>query len=167
MKEIKLTQGQVALVDDEDFEWLSQLKWHVANLRAPHNLSDRFYARSKNLLMHRLIMNAGKGRVVDHVDGNTLNNCRHNLRLVSQTHNNRNRRKSSRQTTSKYKGVSRRAIDIARGTPRSWRTQIKVNGKKLDIGMFATEYEAAAAYNEAAIKYFGEFASLNDLSEDS
>lgn len=100
MKEIKLTQGKVALVSDEDFERVNQFKWCASNnpmYRKGDAKAEKWYAlrgtvvngKQKTLYMHRFIMDAPKGKVVDHLDGNGLNNTRENLAVVEHYQNNR------------------------------------------------------------------------------
>ena len=160
MREITLSQDKVALVDDGDFEWLNGWKWH-----AYHGRRDTFYAtrnsprprqqpRRPMIRMHRLIMDAPTGVLVDHRDGNGLNNQRSNLRLGTNAQNLRNRGAQS-NNASGVKGVSWYA------PTRKWKAKIGVNGKDIRLGHFATAAEAGAAYDRAAIKYHGEFALTN------
>lgn len=159
MKEIKLTQGKVALVDDEDFEYLNQWKW------CAHKAGKKFYARRACILnkkyqeikMHRLIMDCveGDGKIVDHKDGDTLNNSKNNLRICSHKNNIRNMNKSTLHT-SKYKGVHLRKNG-------KWQARITKNYKLIHIGYFKIEAEAAKAYNIMASELFGEFANLNQI----
>lgn len=165
MKEIKLTQGKVALVDDADYEWLNQWKWWA------HKDYNTFYARRSYLLngktvgvkMHRLILNLTDPKIIgDHKDGNGLNNQRYNLRICTTSDNGRNRKTAN--GSSKFVGVSRVITKAQSGKDyQYWRGNIKPDkhSKIINLGHFKTEAEAAKAYNEAALKYFGEFASLN------
>lgn len=100
-------------------------------------------------------MQAPADKFVDHKDGNQLNNQRFNLRLCTLSENQHNQRNFHQNTSSRYKGVH---WNRARG---KWHVQIGVNGKRLYLGLFSSEEAAALAYNEAAIKYHREFASLN------
>lgn len=171
MKQIPLTQGKFALVDDEDYEFLMQWKWLVHNeLHKKYRGTkiDKFYgARAqwdkitksyKTIRMHRLIMDCPKGMQVDHIDGNGLNNTRNNLRICTAAQNGMNRRKFVVPTNrSKFKGTT-----FDKGRRRNpWKARIKVNGKDLYLGCFASEIDAAKAYNVAAIKHYGEYANLN------
>lgn len=160
MKEISLITrgGYIALVDDEDFDWASGVRW-----RAMLAGSGRRYAISseriagKQALMHREIAARMLGRdkisnqEIDHIDGDPLNNQRSNLRLCSHRQNMRNRRKS-RANTSGYMGVSR--------SFGKWAADIWV-GKAIHLGRFTQIEEAARVRDEAAKKYHGEFAVLN------
>lgn len=157
MREIPLSQGKVAIVDDEDFERLSQYKWHTR--RSTETL---FYARRKpwaggdrfDILMHREILQAPKGVWVDHVDGNGLNNTRNNLRLCTVAENSRNQKKQSGKS-SQFKGVGWSKHS------RKWRAYIRIDGKSVQIGLFTNESEAARAYDAVAGVAFGQFARLN------
>ena len=156
MKKIPLTQGYYALVDDKDFEWLSELKWSVNRKR--HSLYAQHAkmrsGKGKIFYMHRLIMNAPKGKQVDHINGNTLDNTRSNLRICSSSENLCNR-KAPRQNTSGFKGVSWFERD------KKWRARIGAKCKQKTIGYFDTKEEAAKAYDLMAKKLHGSFARLN------
>lgn len=156
MKEIKLTQGKVALVDDEDFENLNQCKWfamkHGRTFYAGRAI--RVSGKRNTQSMHCLIMN-GKG--IDHIDHNGLNNQKSNLRFCTSSENSMNRRKKQ-NCTSIYKGVSFFKRD------KIWRAEIEINYRHIRLGRFVSEVEAAQAYNKKAIELFGEFAHINDFS---
>lgn len=158
MKEIVLSQGKVASVDDDDFEYLSQWKWHARKGK------NTFYAARntsrKNppkivVLMHRAILNLKNTTdIADHIDRNGLNNCKSNLRIATGTQNNANAT-SAKNSTSKYLGV------YWYKTRNKWKSEITKNRKNICLGYFPTEEDAAFAYNQAAIIYHGEFANLN------
>lgn len=157
VKKIKLTKGCEAIVDDQDYEFLMQWKWSASK-------SDTsFYAMraegprrsQKFLYMHRVIAAAEKGQTVDHIDGNTLNNTRKNLRIVTTRQNSMNAR-SHRDSASKFKGVYPNG---KAGKP--WCAGICIKGKRSHLGVFQTEVEAAMAYDYAAKKEFGVHAKLN------
>ena len=155
MKEIQLTQGKVALVDDEDYEYLNQWKWHVSNGNYARRTIYNFKL-CKALFMHREIMKVSKGLLVDHINGNSLDNRKLNLRICTNSQNLRNRLKNI-NNTSGYKGV--RLIN----STKKWRAQIWLNSKYYHLGLFNNIKDAARAYNAAAIKYHGEFANLNKI----
>lgn len=168
MKEIPLTQGQVALVDDEDYEELSKYKWQVrATRRAGVFYAVRTVTRkgrsAQSIYMHRQIMGATKGQDVDHRNGNGLDNRRENMRLCSRAQNIQNKRKIV-ACSSQYKGVSfyrrRRCWEAYINRPNE-----SGNGKRERLGYFKAELDAAKAYNSAAREMFGEFALLNDIEE--
>jgi hypothetical protein len=157
MKFIRLTQGKIAMVDDEDFEWLSESSWHYSK----SNKEDRYgYAKrpgtGKTALdrMHRVIMKARDGVDVDHVDGNGINNQKSNLRICTK-HQNRFNTKIPSANTSGFKGVG------FHKKARKWRARVKLNGKENHIGLFVDKIEAAKAYDELATKLFGKFARTN------
>lgn len=159
MKKIPLTQNQIALVDNADFEWLNQWIWYA------HKEKNTFYAfrTTDDMKMHRLIMNAQKGQQTDHKNHNGLDNQRHNLRFCNNTQNLQNAQKHKsygKQTcSSKYKGV------CWDKTKKKWQTNICINKNMLTIGRFNSEIEAAKTYDNAARKFFGEFACLNFTGE--
>lgn len=157
MKEIPLTKGKVAIVDDEDFEWLNQRNWHVqitVNSNILYATSDEWKPKKRKILMHRYILGLTDPKIlVDHKDHDGLNNQRHNLRPCTKQQNQKNMA-SHRDSSSKYVGVGFRP---GRGKFRAriW------DGKDICLGHFINEIDAAKAYNEAAIKIHGEFANLN------
>ena len=158
MKEIKLTQGQVALVDDEDFERLAEYKW-CAEWKPQRQVfvAVRHAAISNNkIYMHRQIMDAPPGMLVDHRNHKTLDNRRKNLRICTWSQNAANGRKQS-HSSSRFKGVSwyKRF--------QKWRASIGKDGKDYNLGYFTDEEDAARAYNKAALAHFGEFALLNEV----
>jgi hypothetical protein len=158
---IPLTQGKYALIDEEDYDLVSQYRWHAHSARG----GERWYAhttvstkqkhpRQTTLTMHRLLLDAPKGLLVDHADGDGLNNTRGNIRLASESQNGANS-KISDGFTSRYKGVQRHKLN------GRWRATICVNRVRNHLGYFASEVDAARAYDEAARELFGEFARLN------
>lgn len=157
-KEIPLTRGYVALVDDEDCEWVISKKWSVCIPNAHNKYAHHkkwVGGRSVGILMHRVIAGAsGRGFIVDHIDGNGLNNCKENLRICTGAENNINRRKH-KVMTSLYKGVF-----WAKSTS-GWAAMVGINGKRIWLGTFKTQEEAAAAYDLAAQNIHGRFAKLN------
>lgn len=160
MKTIPLTQGKVALVDDEDYEALAAHKWC-----AHKNRSGRFYAtRSKPrgtgvrgvIRMHAVVARTPAGMDTDHVDGDSLNNRRENLRVCTRAENMANRGKN-KNNTSGFKGVFR----FAQNRKSPWVAQIQKGGQSTYLGYFPTAEAAARAYDEAARSLHGEFAVLN------
>lgn len=167
MKEIKLTKGYVALVDDSDYDHLSNYKWFASicnggKVYAGRNSKYIKGVKRFHISMHRYLLgliNTDRNTVVDHIDGNGLNNQRANLRICSRSVNNANK-KSKVGSTSKYLGVS--LWKRLSGTT-CWKAQISNKGT-IHIGFFETEEAAALAYNIKAIEIRGEFARLNEIS---
>jgi len=153
-KLIPLTRGYEAIVDDEDFEWLSQFKWCY---------STGYAVRKKNyklLMMHREIMQTPLDMDTDHINRNRLDNRRSNLRIVTTSQNLMNRAKMVGHSTSIYKGVSKLTPrETQRRNP--WRACIRIDSRLVHIGLFLDEIEAARAYDAKAREVFGEFAFLN------
>jgi len=157
MKEIPLTQGQVAIVDDDDFEAVSSLKWFahkqtkVKTYYAERNIRFPDGSR-KPLAMHVYLMGPPPGYMVDHIDGNGLNNSREsNLRICLCSQNQGNAR-IRKDCSSGVKGVTFRKRE------NKWYARIQVNQKRMVLGRYDTIDAAAKAYADAAFKYFGEFA---------
>ena len=162
MKEIKLTQGQVALVDDEDYEYINQWKWQA---HYSHSIKGYYAVRNhyigyfngkekgKLIRMSRLIMERmvnrelGQKEVVDHINNNPLDNCRSNLRIASRRQTLQNRKC---KTSSEYPRVSWHI------RANKWLAQIRLNGKLKYLGYFVNEKDAAKAYERACRELVGE-----------
>lgn len=157
MKELQLTKGKVALVDDDDYEKLMALRT-PAGWGIPKWTLNGAYAWNKGFgLLHRHLMGAKKGdRDVDHRNGDKLDCRRANMRFCTDNQNQQNRRKKF-SGHSQFKGAH---WDRSRGF---WMARIRVQGKLIYLGVFDTDKEAGTAYNKAATKFFGEFAFLNDM----
>lgn len=161
MKRIQLTQGKYALVDDEDYEWLNQWKWHIKTSKK----SNTYYAvrtqaingKKKHIKMHRQILNCTDNLNVDHINRKGFDNQRKNLRTATHQQNMMNR-KGDKNSSSKYKGVR---WDKNRNV---WLTQIIHNGKRISKRV-ASEILAAKFYDYWANKYHREFAYLNFPNE--
>ena len=150
---IPLTRGKFAIVDAADYESLSKHKW-LANGDEKRGFYAARRVGNKLVLMHRAIMNPPDGTVVDHINRNSLNNRRCNLRICTQKENLRNGR-PSRRSTSRFKGV------YFDKQTRKWIAKIGYNGKTIHLGSFEDEVEAAKAYDRKAYELFGDFAYLN------
>lgn len=174
--EIKLACGKTALIDAEDFylfegkrTWRSYFdgwNWYIRR----HSTVNK---KAKTFLLHREVMGIKDSKVlIDHIDGNGLNNMKSNLRICNHSENRKNRHNKSDKHTSKYLGVSlkttRYKYKIKTGEERvsvtqRWEARIQHNKKQISIGLFDTEEQAALAYNAKAIEFHGEFASLNNI----
>lgn len=167
MRELKLTQGQVVLVDDCDYEWLNQWKWfawYSKTVRSFYAVRNSPQIKNKQgcIYMHRLILGLeyGDKRQGDHRNHNTLDNHRDNLRICTHSQSMMNR-KSFQNTTSQFKGVHWHKAS------KKWAAQIKLNKKSKYLGEFRQEIDAAESYNKAAKEYFGDFACLNKIGESN
>jgi hypothetical protein len=163
MKKIPLTQGQFALVDDEDFDWLMQWKWHAHQDSTTRKSStckfrvertQRVHGKVKTIVLARQIMEFPLGKQIDHVNLDPLDNRRSNLRICLPAENARNQNLRI-NNSSGFKGVS--------WWQNKWVSSIRLNRKSHYLGRFDSAREAAAAYNGAARVLHGEFAKLNFL----
>ena len=145
------------MIDDEDLGKVARFKWSSSFNGRSMYVTRQLSGGHKKLYLHRIIMEARDGEIVDHVDGNGLDNRKMNLRKCSKAENNRNRMEKVGPKTSKYKGVCRNKRN------GKFIAQIGCEGKHYFLGHFASEFDAAMAYNKAAQEYFGEFARLNEL----
>jgi hypothetical protein len=156
MKEILLSQGLKTIVDEEDYTTLSQYKWFANRARytfyAARNINEN--GKKTVVRMHRIIMSAEDDQQIDRINGDGLDNRRSNLRVASVISNQQNRTKHSGNFI--YKGISFRS-DIL----KHWRARITVNKQEIVLGYFETSLEAALAYDDAAKRFFGEFARTN------
>jgi hypothetical protein len=152
LKKIVTKKNFSYLVDDDNFEKLNKYSWYTdSNGYAARRKSGKVY------FMHREIMNAKKGDIVDHIDTDKCNNFRSNLRFATRTENNRNvKKKRTDRSTSQYKGVS-----YGKHLNKKWKSVITVDHEIKHIGCFETEIEAAVAYDVNAIHYYGEYANTN------
>lgn len=157
---IPLTNSiEQVLVDDEDYPFLNEYRWQIGTNGLVRR-SEWFIGKRWKLLIHRVILNAPPEFEVDHRDHNRLNNQKVNLRLASTTQNQQNKLKTSSPRLSRFKGVSRQE---QRTSPKKWFASIRVEGRPIRLGYFLSQQEAAVAYNEAAVTFFGEFAYLNTV----
>jgi len=166
MKEIHLSAGKVSLIDDEDFEKVNQFKWSFFS----HKTTPGYAGRSilvghrdlnkpkgdsknqifKNVSLHRFILNAPEGCHIDHINGDTLDNRRSNLRIVNKSQNAMNS-KLRKDNTSGHKGVNWNKIH------RRWIARVKVGGKEIFSKSYKTFEEAVEGREKAVKKYHGEY----------
>jgi hypothetical protein len=163
MKEIKLTQGYLALVDDDDFDKLSRYKWHVktpkGSIYAARTIN--VHGKLKTVLMHRQILNVPDNLQIDHIDHNGLNCQKHNMRICTINENLWNKRSKGK---SKYHGVS---FIYNTDGKKYIKAQICKNKKYEYLGTYKTEELAARGYDIRAKELFGEYANLNFKYENS
>lgn len=147
MGKIKLVNGGETLVDDEDFERLNRYQWHRTT----------FGYAIVEMRLHRVVMDLKNNDplIVDHINGNKLDNRRENLRICNKAQNAVNTKLLRSTNTSGFRGVRRHR--------NRWAASVTYNYRNIYLGLYKTKEEAAKAYNEAAKKYFGEFAVLNKL----
>lgn len=165
MKEIKLTRGYAALVDDEDYERVARFKWraqvtehHVYGVREEHIGGGRKNRKRRSILLHRFVIGLElcEGRDVDHENRNGLDCQRRNLRVCSRAQNNQNARKQIRVGgRSPYKGVAFHSFSGL------WLARVCVNKIQKSLGYFKTDVEAALAYDFAAREHYGVYARPN------
>lgn len=151
MKTIGLTQGQFTLVDDEDFEWLNQWKWYA---QKSSNTCYAIRGVGVATLMHRIILKAERNQIIDHINGDGLDNQKSNIRLCNHLQNNANRRKI-KNCSSIFKGV------CWSKSCNKWVASIACNQKKHHLGCFNSEIDAAKSYDDKALQLYGEFARIN------
>lgn len=152
-KLIQLTQGKVAIVDDEDFENLNKFRWYFCKRYAVRDV--RVDGKKETIYMHRLVTNAPDHLEVDHINSDGIDNRKENLRLCTHAENSRNRG-IAKNNTSKYKGVwfSKRY--------NRFFAETRLNGKKVYVGSFKTAEEASEAYKTKVLEIHGDFANINN-----
>ena len=160
-KLITLTKGKFAIVDDEDYDFINQWKWHIASgyaTRSKYLGIINGKKMTKAIIMHREINKTPEGMDTDHINMDRLDNRKSNLRNATRSQNFMNK-KSKTNSSSRFKGV------FWYKKYNKWQSALKINGKIKFLGYFIDEVSAARAYNEAAVKYFGEFAQLNMIED--
>lgn len=159
---IQLTKGQFAVVDANDFERISQRKWHAnwnrraRSYYASGSVWQKAAKRRMTLHMAREITQAKPGEFVDHINHDTLDNRQSNLRICSSAQNNANAC-MKRNNTSRVKGVSWSK------NRNQWHAKIQKDGKTINLGRFASLREAALAYDAKALELFGSYALTNAM----
>ena len=167
MKVIPLTRGKYTIVDDEDYERLMQHSW--AWVPSTNSKSGMGYAVRKGskrrgeprtVQMHREILHAAEGTIIDHLNRNSLDNRKENLRFASVQKNAFNRSKPVMKCTSRYKGV------FQRKNKKYWTARIKFNDRHVELGSYEDEEKAAAVYNFASRIFFGRYRCENQGVEE-
>ena len=160
MKEIQLTQGKIALVDDENYEYLNQWKWYARKSRNNNYYAGRYFYIKKGfriyISMHTDILNPNKQFIIDHINNNGLDNRKINLRICTNAENMKNR-PLYKNNSSGFKGVNWSIKS------KKWYAYIRNNKIMYNLGCYINVKDAAKAYNNAAIKFHGEFANLNKI----
>lgn len=158
-KNLILSCGTVCIVDEEDFEILNRHKWRLVGAGYVSRNSVKLVTkRQKTIYLHKILLDCPDGYEVDHINKNKLDNRKANLQICDRKENCRKRPKCKRtkhQQSSIYKGVSKHQ--------GKWRARIFYNNKEISLGRFDCEIEAAKSYNQAALTYFGKFATLNEV----
>lgn len=151
-KTIKLQKGLVAIIDDCDYQRVSEKKWSAMKRGRQYRVISVPQHGEKQVYLHRFILNAKPGQMVDHVNGDGLDNRRNNIRFCSPSQNMMNRGKTNKNSSG-YKGVS--------CYRKRWQAQITKDGVRYDLGVYDTKEEAARAYDRAAINIHGSFCRTN------
>lgn len=157
---IKTKKGVEILVDDSDYEWLSEFKWCIGDryaMRTSYANGDRV-----TILMHREIMNTPNGYSTDHINGNKLDNRRCNLRICTHTENMKNRRSHSGKTTG-IQGVYK----TVGSKKKPFEARIQVDKWQIYLGRFVTAEEAQQVYIDASLKYHGAFSPYATLEQET
>jgi hypothetical protein len=145
--DIEFTVSEISFLKIKDFNWYSS---NIGYIRATVD--------KKRVFLHRYLLKAMPGQIVDHIDGNPLNNCLDNLRLCTHSQNNINKLKKPGKSI--YKGVTLCNTEKRR---KKWKAAIKHKNKNIYLGRYLTEEEAALAYNKKAIEMWKKFAVINDI----
>lgn len=151
---LKLNKNKYTLIDKEDFDKVSQFNWFFNGKHAYRTVQKNY--KSKTIYLHRFITNCPKGKTVDHINGDGLDNRKENFRICSQKNNSYNA-KICKRNKSGFKGVSWIK------SRKKWYVSIEKNGYSMSLGLFLDKEEAALAYNKYAKKYFGQYARLNNI----
>ena len=162
-RKIRLTEGKCTIVDQKDFYRLNDFQWCVAGSKGKFYVfgGQRISPEEIKLVrLHRLIINAPDGLLVDHRNTDSLDNRRTNLRLATRSQNCCNRRKTKSKTSSRFIGVY---FDKRKDL---WSACINFHRKRIWLGYFKNEIDAAKAYDKAALEYHKEFARLNFPEEN-
>lgn len=146
-------KGYEVIIDDDDYEKISRYSWSIYGAGKPYFAAYSHVENGKNIkiILHRIILGKSNGMIIDHINGNTLDNRKCNLRFCTKTENSRNRK---RNLKSKYKGI------CFHESTGKWEARIKVNKKSIYLGIYNSPEDAHIAYCKAAKKYHGDFANF-------
>ena len=143
MAKIKLKDSVFAIVDDEDFDFLNQWKWHLLGKKSRYAFRNVVIdGKRKKILMHRFVNKTPEGFETDHINHNSLDNRKSNLRTVTKSQNQQSRRRN-KKGSSKYKGV------YWHKQHKKWCASIQVNKSRKHLGLFSSQEDAALAYQSA------------------
>lgn len=161
VKYIEMTNGGVAMVNEDVYQFMNQFKWYRSSEGYPTMSRTGNGGIKHSVKMHHLVLGMEPGRtaVVDHINFVKMDNRRENLRICTQSQNSKHIPGWRNKKSSIYKGV------FPRIGGKKWRVIVCCDKKRYSVGDFNSETEAAMAYNDAALKLFGEFAHLNDLKK--
>jgi len=155
MKEIILSNGDISIVDKSDYIKFSKMKWHVIKRKKQKHAYGK--KNGKTIYLHREILNAKKGQIVDHINRNGLDNRKCNLRFANKAIN-ANNTKYHENSAIKLKGVT-----VRKDRNKKYRATIVFEGKQIYLGSYYTPEEAATSYDIAAVKYYGKNTYLNNI----
>lgn len=153
LKEIKLTNGMFTIVDNEDYDKLVNSNWYYSNGYAKKSVKNESTGKWRYIYLHRLITDVPRKIQIDHINGNRLDNRRENLRFCTNAENGKNR-KISKNNTSKFKGV----FFYKKGN--SWRSMIRVDGRRIFLGDFGSAEAAYEAYCKASSEFHKNFGRI-------
>lgn len=156
VKEVPLSRGLVALVDDDDYERVMKYKWCMGSRYPMRSVWVKSEKQYKTVLLHRFILNLKQGEMCDHINRITTDARKCNLRVATNSQNQMNSPKCSGYS-SRFKGVTWRK------KKRKWEAGIMYNNKTIYLGYFKIEEDAARAYDKKAKELFGEYARLNNV----
>lgn len=160
MKQIPLSQGKFALVDDKDYDFLMQWKWYFNRdgYAVRKQAKKETINKRKNLFMHRVILKTPDGKFTDHINRNRIDNRKNNLRIVTISQNAMNQNRKIKNKSSQFKGVFWCKMR------KKFVASLRLEGRNIFLLASHSEIDAAIAYNTGAKKFFGEFARLNVIS---
>jgi hypothetical protein len=163
MKYIPLTKEKFSIIDDEDYERVNQYKWCFLPQRTGYAITSEKLNNKKKIYLHRFILNYIGKKTIDHINHDTLDNRKENLRIVTNSINHKNiiRKKMPKSGFRGVREQKKYSIHNSKKGFRAWYASLRFNNKRIYLGCYFTKEEAALAYNKGAIKYFGKNTQLN------